>query len=175
MKKRFANAVEGIYKQKRVNNETFKGYICNVKIQNVKKPLVVNNGLSNVCIKDNNYEWFELYPDNANYAITIMYDNKNNLIEWYFDIAKEIGTQNGIPYEEDLYLDMVVLPNGQKLILDEEELYAALKSGEIQPKEINLAYTTLKYLEENYVDNFENLLNLTNYVIDAFKSKTKEK
>ena len=29
---------------------------------------------------DNNYEWFELYPDNDKYALTIMFDNYNNLL-----------------------------------------------------------------------------------------------
>ena len=83
MKRRFANAVEGQYSQKRFDEEMFKGYISNIKIQNVANPLIVNNGISKVCIKDNNYEWFEVYPDNSHYAITIMYDDKNNLIEWY--------------------------------------------------------------------------------------------
>ena len=53
MKRRFANTVEGQYSQKRFDEEIFKGYISNIKIQNVANPLVVNNGISKVCIKDN--------------------------------------------------------------------------------------------------------------------------
>ena len=32
MKRRYANKVEGDYIQKRIDEEYFKGYICNVKI-----------------------------------------------------------------------------------------------------------------------------------------------
>ena len=169
MKRRFANAVEGDYSQIRIETNLFSGYICNIKIKNIKTPLVVFNGIENVCIKDNGYEWFEIYPDKANYAITIMYDEKENLIEWYFDIAKQIGIQNGIPFEDDLYLDVVVLPSGEKVILDQEELKSALENGEISQADVDLAYSTLQELNEKYVNNFENLKEFTNMVLSYFK------
>jgi len=175
MKRRFANAVEGIYLQKKIDDKLFTGYICNIKISNVDKPLIVNNGISQVCIKDNDYEWFEVYPENANYAITIMYDNNKNLIEWYFDIAKNVGVENGIPYEDDLYLDMIILPNGKSLIVDEDELIEAFNAGEIQQNDVDLAYGTLKQLKEKYIDDFQHLKKLTNFVLNAFKSDAKEK
>lgn len=175
MKRRYANKVEGDYTQKRVDEEYFKGYICNVKIKDVNKPLIVNNGVSEICIKDNGYEWFEVYPDNENYAITIMFDEKSNLIEWYFDIAKEVGIENSIPYEDDLYLDMIITPDGQKLVLDEEELIDAFNRGEIMKSDVDLAYETLKKLEIMYVSNLDNLINLTNKFCEMFESKTKFK
>lgn len=46
-----------------------------------------------------------------------MYDEKNEIVEWYFDIARKIGKENGIPYEEDLYLDVVVTPTGEIILL----------------------------------------------------------
>lgn len=168
MKRRYANSVEGLYTQKRFNGENFKGYISNIKIQNVEKPLIVNNGISKVCIKDNGFEWFEVYPDNANYAITIMYDDKNNLIEWYFDIAKKIGVENGVPYEDDLYLDVVVLPNRQSIILDEKELIEAFNMGYIQQSDVDLAYSILKLVEEKYVKKFEDLISFTNFIRNSF-------
>ena len=51
------------------------------KLQNIKKPLIVNNGKEFVCIKDNNYEWIEVYPDNGKYVITIMRNLKEHLIK----------------------------------------------------------------------------------------------
>lgn len=175
MKRRYANKVEGDYSQKRLDEEFFKGYICNVKIKDVNKPLIVNNGISEICIKDNNYEWIEVYPDNANYAITIMFDDKSNLIEWYFDIAKEVGIENDIPYEDDLYLDMIITPDGQKLVLDEEELIDAFNRGEIMQADVELAYKTLKKLEIMYASDLNNLIKLTNKFCEMFESKTKVK
>ena len=63
MKRRFANQVEGRYFQDRLETDYFSGYVCYIKIKNVEKPLIVNNGVERICIKDNNYEWFELYAD----------------------------------------------------------------------------------------------------------------
>ena len=173
MKRRFANAVSGEYFQKRVENDKFKGYVCKVKLNNINKPLIVYNGKNNVCIKDNDYVWYEAYPDNANYAITIMFDQNNNLIEWYFDVAKNIGLENGIPYEDDLFLDMIITPNGEKIIIDEDELIDALNKKVIEQNDVDLAYKTIKELEIKYVNDLEYLKQLTNYFCEIFCKEDK--
>ena len=81
----------------------------------------VNDFGKEECIFANNYKWLEIYPDNEKYAITVMYDNNNNLIEWYFDMIKSGGTENGIPYINDLYLDYVIKEDGKEVILDEND------------------------------------------------------
>lgn len=169
VKRRFANEVEGVYTQKKIDEDYFCGYVCNIKIKNVSVPLIVYNGISDVCIKDEGYEWFEVYPDGANYAITIMFDNHHNLIEWYFDIAKKTGLQNGIPYEDDLYLDMIILPDGKEVILDEDELHSAFCQKKITQDDVDMAYQTLQMLEDKYVNGLDNLLKLTNKICDSFQ------
>lgn len=84
MKRRYAKSSDGDYLQKRVDEDYFKGYVCNVKLKDVTEPLIVNNGISEVCIKDKNYEWFLVYPDEANYAITIMFDDKKRVNRMVF-------------------------------------------------------------------------------------------
>lgn len=168
MKRRYANKVNGEYIQKRIDEEFFKGYVAFVKIKDVQNPLIVNDGEKDVCIKDNDYEWFEVYPDNEHYAITIMFDDKNNLIEWYFDISKEVGIEDGIPYEDDLYVDIVITPNGRKEILDEEELMDALNKNEITQKDVELVYETVKLIEDKFVNNFSYLTDLTDKFLKMF-------
>lgn len=168
MKRRYANKVKGEYSQKRVDEEFFKGYVAFVKIKDVQNPLVVNDGEKDVCIKDNDYKWIEVYPDNEHYAVTIMFDNNDNLIEWYFDIAKEIGIENNIPYEDDLYVDIVITPNGRKEILDEEELMDALNNNEITQKDVELVYETVKLIEDKFVNNFSYLTDLTDKFLKMF-------
>lgn len=165
MKRRFACNIEDNYSLIEINEHFLKGYVVYLKHQNVEKPLIVNNGKNNICIKDNNYEWIEVYPTNDKYAITIMYDDNGNLIEWYFDIAKKIGIENGIPYEDDLYLDMVITSDGEKIILDEEELLDARKNGIITQEDVDTAYRVLKELENKYVINNDELKKLTNYLL----------
>ena len=169
VKRRYANQVEGEYYQDRVETEYFSGFVCHIKINNIEKPLIVNNGLDNICIKDNDYEWFELYPDNGKYVLTIMFDNNNNLIEYYFDISKKVGEEDGIPYEDDLYLDMIITPSGKVLLIDEDELLEAEKNGDITHKDVMDAYKTLDYLKDKYVNNFDVLSDFTKKLKEKFK------
>ena len=171
MKRRFANQVEGEYFQDRVETEYFNGYVCYIKLKNIEKPLIVNNGVDTICIKDNNYEWYELYPDDGKYALTIMFDDNENLIEWYFDVSKNIGLENGIPFEDDLYLDMIITPDGKEIVIDEDELLNAEKDGNITHEDVDCAYKTLKYLKEKYVNDFEKLKKFTDELKRKFTTK----
>ena len=123
---------------KRIDNEYFNGYITKLKILDIKNKWIIDNDR---CILDRNYIWMGIYPDKANYTITAMYDDKNNLKEWYFDISNNIGVgYDFIPYEEDLYLDLVLVPDGRYHVLDEDELKEALNTKEISKKQYELAY-----------------------------------
>lgn len=88
------------------------------------------------------------------------------MVFWY---GKKIGIQNGIPYEDDLYLDMIILPDGREIILDEDELHSAFCHKKITQDDVNMAYQTLKMLENKYLDNLDNLLKLTNELCNHFK------
>ena len=173
MKRRFAYSLDDNYKQIRIDEDFFKGYACFIKLQNIENPLIVNNGKKQICIRDNDYEWIEVYPENGNYVITIMFDNNNNLIEWYFDVSKNIGLENGIPYEDDLYLDMIITPDGEKIVIDEDELIEALKKEDITQEDFDEAYQTLRYLDNKYVNQLDELIKLTNYMCDVFKTKNR--
>lgn len=172
MRYRYANAVSGDYIQKRIEEEYFTGYVCNIKIKGLEKPFSVYNGIDYVCIQDENYEWIEVYPDNANYTLTIMFNADHKLIEWYFDIAKKVGVDNGIPFEDDLYLDMVITPNGEKIVLDEDELIRAFENGEITKTDVGYAYQTLNFLEKRYHQELVFLKNLTNNFWSIFHDKS---
>ena len=94
-----------------------------------------------------------------------MFDDKNNLIEWYFDVSKKTGIENRIPYEDDLYLDMVITKDKEKSILDEDELIDDYNRKEITKEDLDNAYKTIEYLEEKYYNNFNELQKLTDYLL----------
>ena len=65
-------------------------------------------------------------------------------MQYYIDVAKEYEIDDrGLPYFDDLYLDVVLLPNGKMYILDEDELEDAYKSGDVT-KEYELAWVHYK-------------------------------
>ena len=96
---------------------------------------------------------------------------KNNVKEWYFDVSKYIGIEDGVPYEDDLYLDVVIIPDGRIHVLDEDEIQLAFKNGKITKEEYDLAYEVKDYILEEYGNNINKLIDLTNKLLDEIKRK----
>ena len=173
MKRRFAYSKDDtndIY-LKRIDKDYFNGYVCKTNFDKVDKTIKVKVQDKEYYIKNDNYIWYQVYPDNSNYALTIMYDENNELIEWYFDVSKKIGVENGVPYEDDLYLDLVINSLGESTVLDEDELNDALNKKDITPDDYNLAYEVLNDLQREYVDNFDHLIALTERIKGEFNKK----
>ena len=120
----------------------------------VKEKILIPNGK---CILDNNYKWLEFYNYDSRIKLTAIYDENNEIIEWYFDIAREIGKDNGVPYEDDLYLDIVVTPSGDVILLDEDELKEALDRFEVNESDYDMANNEAKKLIELLEDNKDKL------------------
>lgn len=144
LKKRFADDIsknddiENIeQKIKKVNNNEFKGDIYLNHFIKIKKPYLLPNG---ICIRDNGYKWLEFYDYNSKIKLTAIYNQNNEIVEWYFDIARSIGKENGIPFEDDLYLDVVLRGNGETVLLDEDELKEAYERMEMTKEEYDEAY-----------------------------------
>ncbi len=144
LKKRYADRIEGnkIIEKfetrfRTVNDTNFCGDIYLHNLIKVSEPFMISK---DICIANNNYKWLEFYDYKSKIKLTTMYDENNEIIEWYFDIAREIGKENGIPYEDDLYLDVVLKPDGIAILLDEDEIKDALDRNEISKKEYEESY-----------------------------------
>ena len=120
-----------------VDDDRFKGDIYLNNFVKIKEPRILDNG---VCIQNNNYKWLEFYDYTSKIRLTAMYDENNEIIEWYFDMARTIGKDNGVPYEEDLYLDVVLTAKGDTIILDENELKEAFERDELTQEEFEETY-----------------------------------
>lgn len=161
MKRRYADArnssdiLESEFKNFYINDANFKGNISILRIKKVKQKWCVDE--ENRCILNDNYTWMEIYPTNKNYCITVMLDENKNIKEWYFDICKQNGVEDGVPFEDDLYLDVVIVPDGRIHVLDEDELQEAFESEIITKEDIELAYNTKDLILKEYGQNIEKL------------------
>ena len=174
MRKRFAdkaacgeNILEVEQKMMSVQTEDFTGdiYLCYYK--KCQGPTAFGNGL---IVQDNNYKWLEFYDYKAKSMLTVMYDANNEIIEWYFDIARRIGKENNMPYEDDLYLDVLVKADGEILMLDEDELKEAYERKEITSDEYEGAYQTANELIEKIRGNVDKLKQFTDlYLYEMLK------
>lgn len=165
LKKRYADrhvgrkANKSKQKVMSVKEKYFTGDIYFYNFIEVEDKIVIPNGK---CIMDNNYKWLEFYDYNSKVKLTVIYDENNKIIEWYFDIAREIGKEKDVPYEDDLYLDVVVTPTGEVILLDEDELKVALDRMEITKLEYENAYKEAENLMNRLKGRKEKLQEFTN-------------
>ena len=149
------------YKIINVKDDFFEGSISMVDILKARRVRIVprDNGKEQK-IFDNNHKWLMLFPKDKSYTITAMFDENLDLIEFYIDMIDKIGmTEEGIPYMHDLFLDVVITCDREVYILDQDELYNALKNKEITSKQYDLANKTSKEVISYYsnVKNFDDL------------------
>ena len=125
------------FKNISVHDENFSGDIYFYNFLKVQDKILIPNGKT---IIDNNCKWLEFYDYSSRFKLTAIYDENDEIVEWYFDIARIIGKENGIPYEDDMYLDVVVTPSGEIILLDEDEFEEAYNRREMTKQEYEEAY-----------------------------------
>lgn len=156
------------YKNIHVKEENFTGDIYFYHfIEGVDK-FVIPNGK---CILDKDYKWLEFYDYNSKIKLTAFYDNNNEISEWYFDIAREIGKENGLPYEDDMYLDVLVTDYGEIILLDEDELKEALDKMQITKIEFENAYKEAFQLMDRLHSKKQELQNFTDKYLNIMLEK----
>ena len=165
----------------RIEDEEIKGFVSYLYINKVNYPLIVVEDGKELCLADNGYSAINYLPDNEKWKLLAMYDSHGKIIEWYFDINKKNDIDDeGNPYCDDLYLDLVLTPKGKIIILDEDELKNAYDTKSITKEEFDLAYKVKDDLINNgitKVDYVEALINrLLKYMnIEKIKNEKVQK
>lgn len=163
------NILKKKFKIMDMNDEEFSGKISLIEVEDLKEDFEVNrpDGTSKIIIAKN-YKILTYFPNDERYIMTVMYDNDYNLIQWYFDIERyKYMNDSEIPYSEDLYLDVVVLPDGTFYTLDEDELNEALMNKLISHDEYDMAYVTLNRVIKMIKNNFVKLCNFTKKSLES--------
>ncbi len=150
--------------------ELFDGYISEFTIREIKEPLYRKIGDKNLLLADVGYRWIQMYfNDNRKYSVTIMLDDQDRIIQWYIDIIRNIGfTRDKIPFIDDLYLDVIVLPDRSIYVLDQDELDEAYGRGIISKYEYNLAIREKNKLLKKLNRNLDGFFRFTDKVIRRF-------
>jgi uncharacterized protein len=124
----------------RISNAHINGYATLLHMVDVAEPLWVTHHEQRICIADAGYAWLQIFPEGAFYTHTTMFDAKGQPVQEYIDLVAEQGVgDDGIPWYDDLYLDIAWIPEGTPLLLDQEELEAAHAIGAITEEQYDLA------------------------------------
>lgn len=128
------------YVQSYLETDNFKGYLSLLKITKVNEPLYVKYADENICIVNDGYLWLQQFPSDKHHSVTTMFDEKGQIVQWYIDICATNGvSEDNVPWMDDLFLDIVVLPSGEVIQKDSEELNEALLNGIIDRSLYDLA------------------------------------
>lgn len=101
-------------------------------IREISSPLTVSSAGMPVKIVEKNYSWIQVAQKDALWWLTAMFDEQGVLLQMYFDItAGNCFDQPENPTFRDMYLDLVLRPDGVVVKLDEDELNEAIEQGEI--------------------------------------------
>ena len=155
---------------KRVSTDFFEGYIGFIEIQEVSEVQKWNFRGEEIVVCDKGIKWLSILPQDAFYCITAMMNEKEEILLWYIDMIAEQGVDtDGIPYFYDLYLDLVVYPDGTVAVDDEDELEEALQEGDISEKQYRLAIETADSLQEWMLKSIEGFTEFTKKCLETVK------
>ncbi|MFC3212514.1 alpha/beta hydrolase-fold protein [Planomicrobium okeanokoites] len=132
------------FKQMKIEDGSFAGDVTLLTMNQVSAPAIFNYPSSKVCVVADGYSWLQHFPENERFSLTTVFDDMDNIVQWYIDICLENGNENGRPWMDDLYLDIVVLPDGDIIHKDAEELEAALADGVITEEFYRIAWAEAK-------------------------------
>ena len=116
-------------------------------MKRVDTPFFVKSFGKRLQVTGEGYTWLQLAPEDERFWATVMFDDKGELFQYYFDITYEnhIDDASGAWFY-DMILDAVMRPGGDMVKLDRHELNELLKSGEISESLYDLAVNSEKQL-----------------------------
>jgi len=155
----------GNVEEKEVKVVTVKtiGFSGNVTLTEwkVKDPLYIQDERGRaVGVAADGYKWLQLFPDYANYTVTSVYDENGQPVLRIVSICKGQGvTADRIPWYDDLYLQMMILPGAQPYMIHQELLEEAVQRGELDVNDYELAWRTARHvMDECLKGSFDLLL-----------------
>lgn len=143
------------------------GYISYVEIKKVKKKFVVEHNGKTTILLDNGYKRIVFLPKDEKWCAEATYDNDNNIVEWYFDMtSRNYVDESNKPCFDDLYLDVVLMPDGEIIVFDEDELINAYENGEISQEQFETAKATAKKIIQEYIPNMKFMIDFFNWHLE---------
>lgn len=131
-----------------INTVDFSGYVGMINIFEVSEPQIWKFNGEDLVVCDNNYQWLSILPKDDYYCITVFMDDKQEVKVCYIDMIAEQGYDaDNVPHFYDLYLDLVVYPDGTVIEDDMDELQDALECGDIAQEQFDLALETCDKLK----------------------------
>lgn len=129
-----------------IRHQSDNSYLTIKRIIKTVDPLIVDG----ITYLADGYYIVELTPLDQYYNARAFINTNLDVVGYYFNISRGNGVINGVPYYDDLYLDIIHHPGSQTIptILDEDELQSALQAGFIDQHVFDFAHCICSSLFE---------------------------
>ena len=145
---RWVRVLERAFKVRRLEDKRFSGYVTCLDIVKVREPLFVTSVGQRLCVADAGYTWLQHFPDSTRYCVTTVLNPGGEVVQHYLDVADKLGVSGeGIPWWDDLYLDVLVVPGVGSEIVDEDDLEQGLIEGVVTEADAARAHTEAERLK----------------------------
>lgn len=112
--------------------EPFQGYAALLSMREVTEPQVWSWHGQPLTVCDRGMAWLSMLPERGGLCVTAQLDADGRVVLWYIDMIAGQGVDaRGVPWFDDLYLDLIVNPDGTMAVDDRDELDEALRQGDI--------------------------------------------
>ena len=109
-------------------------------------------------------------PLDMPWSMLTFYNFDNKPTGWYFDISRgNFVDEKGIPCIDDIFLDLLVFPDGQAITKDADELQEALDNNEITADDYNHAWNIHDEILNSKWSNVEFLTTLSDKLLIDYK------
>ena len=153
-----------------INSDFFDGYIGLIKIIEVNEAQIWKYNGQTITVCDKGMKWLSILPRNDHYCITAMFDTKSDILLWYIDIIMAQGiNKDGVPYFEDLYLDLIIYPDGTVITDDMDELEEALSNNNITQEQFEIAIFTGNRIKNSLVSDMNNFKRFTQKCLEMIE------
>ena len=123
---------------------------------------------------DNHYRWLTILPREDFYCITVMMNEAGQVQVCYIDMIEKQGVdEDDVPWIDDLYLDLVVYPDGAVVEEDRDELEEALAAGEINRQQYELAVNTCEKLINGLLKDADKFQTYIQRMYELFKGEAR--
>ena len=142
--------------------EPFAGYVSLLRIHEVTAPQVWQWQGEPLIVCDRGMSWLSMLPERGGLCITAQLNADGTVALWYIDMIAGQGVDaQGVPWFDDLYLDLIVHPDGTMAVDDRDELDEALRRGDITETQHAQALKTCEMLQKGLAGGVEALQALT--------------
>ena len=149
-------------KSKQINTDFFQGYVGVLEIEEVSEKQIWKFNGEDIIVCDDGLKWVSILPRDDFYCITAMMNAQNDILLWYIDMIAAQGIDaDGVPYFDDLYLDLVVYPDGTIIVDDMDELEDALSKKDITQEQFELAISTSDKLKSGLLSDIHDFVAYT--------------